>query len=305
MFSPVIIEYEVKEEEWEKDFSVNTLKPKSKIEPVISGIDELKSELDKIENYTFVFIYDGVTEDDLKNNFEFESYSNLEGIFIGRIKNIFIFFGENRDKDLMESLNTCIIRSIGIQLNLKSKKLESLVNSYREIIDEIDREIKDAEKGKKPEIEVLKKLIDKNKIVMPFITENEKRTEKLKQISGKDNLRGVFNSILMKINEEEIATLKTWADVSLEYENLLVQHQSQQEMINLEKAIHYLYLFVGTFYVTELILLLFESYPPHYPILFTLPLFWFNVSVIVFSFLFSYFVLNYLSKTINWIKNKK
>ncbi|ODS39558.1 MAG: hypothetical protein A7316_05150 [Candidatus Altiarchaeales archaeon WOR_SM1_86-2] len=272
----------------------------------VESISELKKEVS--EDHKTIIVSTEISENNLR---EFSQInSTFDDVSLARIENRFFIFGKKENKRFREYFEKDISESLETTLNLETEHLKKTRAEYEELIKKVYVEKKKVEKGKSPKLKPLDNLFKKNEWILPLLRQDEMRLKYLKELSRKERHNGVFNSLLREIDYNKLYGLKTAIKTSSDTANLLHQHITQQmtekgikEMISLERAIELLYLFIGTYYVTKLTLLLFESYrESHYPILLTLPPFIFTVLVIVFSFLFCYFILNYLSKA---LKDKK
>ena len=264
----------------------------------VESIDELKEKAS--ENYGTVVVYNEIPENDIAKFSPVNS--NFNNISLARIKNTFFIFGKKEEKEFMEFFEKDIAKSLESVLNLKTEHLKNVIKEYEKIIDDVHKEKEKVEKEETASLKPLDELSRKNEEILPFLKQDEKHLEHLKSLAKTEKYNGVFNSLLREIEEDNMYGLRTSIKTCSDAANLLYQHHSQQEMIKLEKTIEYLYLFIGTFYVVELILLLYWSDHGSDPtILFNLSPFMSIALVIAFSFSFVFFIL-YHSKIIMQIK---
>jgi hypothetical protein len=219
-------------------------------------------------------------------------YSEFDDLLLERKNDVFIAIGKNTR--LADSLIPRIFKGLEVRLNFPEDKLKSMVKKFQNLAKKVDEEIR-KEDGP-PDLKPFRELIVETEILLPFFKEHEKILENLKELANTENSNGVFRSLLNEIEEEKMYALETSIKTSSDAANLLLQHHTQQQMVNLEMALRCLYLFVGTYYITKLILLLIESYygVEHYTIIRFLPM----LLIIVGAFLFSYITLKFFKMII-------
>ena len=251
------VEYEIEEREEKMGITLNEMKIDSK--KLFLSIKEVEEAIEKVGNgYASLYVSGDIDKKDLIDELNIQYYSDIDGFFIGRVKNIFIFIGDNK---VNEYLNKYIVKAIECKLNLDIDTLKRWIKDYKEILEEIDKEIEDIKKGEIPKKESIGKLIERNRTLMPFITENEERIKRIKNLSEREGLNGVFNSILMEIPEEEIATLRVWIDVSLQYENLLMQYHTERRETILQSSVILITVILG---LGAFLSIFFDNWPTFY-----------------------------------------
>lgn len=266
-------------------------------EGYIERIDELKEKAS--DEYRSILVYIEISQQDMEKFSPINS--KFDNILLARIKNTFFIFG--KEKELTEFFERNIAKFTETALNLRVERLKKMVKEYRELIDDVHREKKKAERGETPSLKPLDELSEKNEQILPLLKQDEKKLEYLKELSKNEKHDGVFKSLLREIDVEKMYGLETAIKTSSDAVNLLLQHHAMQmnqkgirEMVSLERALECLYLFVGTYYITKLILLLIESYygVGHYVIIQFLPM----LFIIVGAFLFSYITLKFFKNII-------
>lgn len=288
MIPITIKDYKTKVESWIELY-------KEVEESGIESIDELKEKVP--EEYRAILVYTEISEKDIKD-FSLIN-SKFDDIFLARIKNTFFIFG--KEKLLMEYFEKIIAKSLESVLNLKNERLEKIIEEYEKLIDNVHREKKKVESGETLSLKPLDELSKKNEQILHLLKQDEKRLEHLKELSNTEKYNGVFNSLLREIEEEKIYGIETSIKTSSDAANLLIQHHTLrmnqkgiEEMVSLEKALEGLYLVIGTYYITHLILLLIESYYGAEHHIQFLPM----LLIIIGAFLLSYISLKFLKKII-------
>jgi len=219
-----IREYEKIEEEGIIEFLVNEWKEN------VENISELK---EKIEGYGCIFAYKDISQEDIEN---FSSInSKFDNIFLARIENTFFIFG--KESELMEFLEKSIVMSIEMAVNFNKEKLKLISKDYSKLLKAVHEEKENIKRGETPDIDKLDELAKKNELILPFLKENEKRLEKLRTFIKNEDSKGVFNSLLMEVDETKIYTLETKIKTYSEYANLLLQHHTMQMNLNTQESL--------------------------------------------------------------------
>ncbi len=302
MISITIKEYKIeKEDVWIELF-------KEVEESYVESIDELKGKAS--EKYRTIQVCTEISKEDLE---KFSPINSIfDNIFLARIENTFFIFGKKEIEKFIELFEKDIAKSVESIQNLKIGRLKRIIRAYNELVGDVHKEKEKAERGEIPDLKPIDELSKKNEEILPLLKQDKKRLEHLKALAKTEKYNGVFNSLLREIEEEKVYGLETSIKTSSDAANLLLQHYTLQmelktqeslkklqddtkrgikEMVSLERAIEGLYLFIGTYYMTNLIILLKKSYSgigdiqfPH------------MVLIVGGALLFSYTVLNLFKK---------
>lgn len=311
MMQILIIKYEKREEEGIIEFFVK------KKEEHVKNISELK---EKIMKYSCIIAYTDISQKDIGDFSPINS--KFDSIFLARIKNTFFIFGKENEE--MEFFWKTIGMSIEVTVNLNKERLKVISEDYKKLLKAVHGEKEKIKKGETPDIDKLDELAKKNELMLPFLKENEKRLEKLRELARDESPTGVFNSLLREIDETKIYTLETKIKTYSEYANLLLQHHTMQmnlntqeslkklqkdirtginEMVGLEKAIECIYLVAGTYYIIHLTLLFLEHYHESgWPILFYLDPIFYIIIIFLFSLSITIITLFHFPKVIEKLK---
>jgi len=312
MISIRIREYEKIEEEGIIEFFVKER------EEHVENILELK---EKIMECGCILAYKDISQKDIE---KFSSInSKFDNIFLARTKNTFFIFG--KEMELMEFFEKTIGRSIWVTVNLNKERLKLISEDYSKLLKAVHEEKEKIKRGETPDIDKLDELAKKNELILPFLKENEKRLEKLREFVSNEGSKGVFNSLLREVDETKIYTLETKIKTYSEYANILLQHHTMQmnlstqeslkklqkdtktginEIVSLEKAIECIYLVAGTYYITHLTLLFLEYYhESSWPILFNFNPLSYIIVIILFSLSLTIITLLCFPKVLEKLKN--
>ena len=103
------VKYKIKEER-EKKMGITLKEMVAKPKKLFLSIKEVKEAIEKTDSYASLYVSGNIDKKDLINELNIQYYSDIDGFFIGRVKNIFIFIGV--DDKVNEYLNKCIVNAI-------------------------------------------------------------------------------------------------------------------------------------------------------------------------------------------------